>query len=84
MTDKLDAPGGASLLSHIGYIYVQVRSGPCSAINNTQYSKVYLIALLALLQEAKSHSGRFFGLESFVTGIQETGHYISEAASVIK
>lgn len=54
--EKLNAPGGPSLLAHIAYVYTQ---------------------------EAKSHSGRWLGLEGFVTGIQETGHYISEAASVI-
>eukprot|EP01089_Gocevia_fonbrunei_P009453 TRINITY_DN2175_c0_g1_i1.p1 TRINITY_DN2175_c0_g1~~TRINITY_DN2175_c0_g1_i1.p1 ORF type:complete len:504 (-),score=151.18 TRINITY_DN2175_c0_g1_i1:13-1524(-) len=53
---KVIAPGGASLLIHIGYIYIQ---------------------------ESKQHGSRFLGLESWISGLAETGHYVSEGVSVL-
>jgi len=54
--NKVVAPGGATLLIHVGYVYIQ---------------------------EAKSHAGRFFGLEGWVAGVQNTGHLLGEGIAVI-
>jgi len=56
ITNKVAAPGGASLLIHVGYVYTQV---------------------------AKQYAGRFFGLEGWVAGVQNTGHMIGEGIAVI-
>eukprot|EP00005_Dracoamoeba_jomungandri_P014256 CAMPEP_0174264620 /NCGR_PEP_ID=MMETSP0439-20130205/23145_1 /TAXON_ID=0 /ORGANISM="Stereomyxa ramosa, Strain Chinc5" /LENGTH=476 /DNA_ID=CAMNT_0015350593 /DNA_START=105 /DNA_END=1535 /DNA_ORIENTATION=+ len=55
--EKLDAPGGAALLTHIGCVYIQ---------------------------EAKHNSGRFFGLESWVTGWQKRAGLVSETFGLFK
>jgi len=35
------------------------------------------------MQEAKQHSPRFLGLESFVAGLQEMGHYASDLVNIM-
>jgi len=56
IAEKLEAPGGASLLALVGWVYAQ---------------------------EAKRHDTRWFGLESFVSGISEKGHVVSETIRLL-
>jgi len=57
IAEKVECPGGAALLRHVGYVYIN---------------------------EAKQHLGRFFGIEGFISGLEEKGKFIRETISIVR